>query len=210
MDHADHGVHGPGIQKAKLLKTRMEQPIGGNVMRIVRTAFSIITGEAVLKCVANGGAVVLARSIIVAIELFAMALMLLYFTGHNAVISFRPEPSIIRGIIHKHINWLGAIWGACYLSFYSRYSSQWIYLADLYNKIMRAEAEKLNVDMWWAAFVEDAWTLHLARKPMFCHCISTLRKRGKVMGLVRTSLGDKEYGRLIYVIRNFERARALA
>jgi hypothetical protein len=72
--------------------------------------------------------------------------------------------------------WLGPILGAAYASFYTRFSSQWTYLAALYNQIKQFECSKTPpspecITELKAAFIEDAEELHLARKPIFASTI---------------------------------------
>lgn len=65
----------------------------------------------------------------------------------------------------------GALFAAAYAAFYTRFASQWSYLADVYNQIKAAESQRdVNEDRiaeWKAGFIEDANDLHLLRKRMF-------------------------------------------
>ncbi|MBR8344630.1 hypothetical protein [Burkholderia ambifaria] len=71
--------------------------------------------------------------------------------------------------------WLSAVFGGVYLALYARFSSQWAYLASLYNQIKQTEATAgVNVDVlasWKAGFIEDAENLHLACKSSFAPVI---------------------------------------
>jgi hypothetical protein len=69
---------------------------------------------------------------------------------------------------------LGVLFGAFYAVFYTRFSSQWTYLANLYNQIKRTQSalpenlpasSKAAMVEWKAGFLEDAFALHLANKP---------------------------------------------
>lgn len=71
-----------------------------------------------------------------------------------------------------NLPWLGATIAASYAASYSRFASQWVYLAELYNQIKAAElsipevltpAQVLVFAEWKAGFLEDCETLHLAR-----------------------------------------------
>lgn len=72
--------------------------------------------------------------------------------------------------------WLATIFGAAYAAFYTRFSSQWTYLANLFNQIVQSQLmmpldnlddRQETLASWKAAFIEDAEDLHLAAKPMF-------------------------------------------
>jgi len=79
--------------------------------------------------------------------------------------------------VSKSIPTFGAIFAACYVALYSRFSSQWTYLANVYNQIKAAETsaetdKKILIAEWKAGFIEDALTLHLAYKPIFSATIN--------------------------------------
>lgn len=86
--------------------------------------------------------------------------------------------------------WFGAMFAACYASLYARFSSQWSYLAGLYNQIKAAEARASERDgagtgrevlaQWKAAFIEDADELHLSAKPIFAGIIAEWGKQADV------------------------------
>jgi len=78
--------------------------------------------------------------------------------------------------------WVGAIFAFTYAALYARFSSQWTYLAGFYNQIMATQAQiagtaptaaqsnpnsNEKIQIWKAAFVEDAQDLHVATKKMF-------------------------------------------
>ncbi|WP_059486253.1 hypothetical protein [Burkholderia cepacia] len=71
--------------------------------------------------------------------------------------------------------WLSAVFGGVYLALYARFSSQWSYLASLYNQIKQTEStagSKADVlASWKAGFIEDAENLHLACKSSFAPII---------------------------------------
>jgi hypothetical protein len=82
-------------------------------------------------------------------------------------------------IVGETLQWLGTIFAASYAALYTRFSSQWIYLADMYNKIMAAQASqsvmtddsKRTFEVWKSAFIEDAEEVHLATKPGYAGII---------------------------------------
>src|SRR5262249_17504236 len=120
---------------------------------------------------ANGGGVVLLRTLWVSSILFALALW-----SRNKL---DPTASIAKDAPQ----WFGVIFAAGYTGFYTRFSSQWNYIAGLYNQIKSTEAlittsnGKATADTvlvsWKAGFIEDAYDLHLALKPMYAMLIQT-------------------------------------
>jgi hypothetical protein len=99
--------------------------------------------------------------------------------------------------------WCGAIFAAVYAALYTRFSSQWTYVAGLYNQIKATEAQtavsthKDAADgvlaSWKAGFIEDADDLHLALKPMFAALIKAWSQDEKVQGEFAThSPGGQE------------------
>lgn len=73
------------------------------------------------------------------------------------------------------LTWLALLFGAVYTSLYVKFSSQWSYLATLYNQIKQVEIqihsnEKISesalklLSEWKAGYIEDAFTLHLYAK----------------------------------------------
>jgi hypothetical protein len=132
--------------------------------------------EFLLKRHANGGGVILARSIAVSLEAYAFALLVKESLTPGATLVFSLDA--LRAAIVETIPWYGAIFAGAYAALYSRFSAQWTYLADLYNQIMAAQCsgtpDAEAVVLWKAAFMEDADDLHLATKPMFASVISAM------------------------------------
>jgi hypothetical protein len=81
--------------------------------------------------------------------------------------------------------WFGAFFTGVYVALYSRFSSQWTYLAGLYNQIMavlaRPESDPRVMAGWKAGFIEDADDLHLALKPMYAVIIKKLAEEEDVV-----------------------------
>jgi hypothetical protein len=77
-----------------------------------------------------------------------------------------------------HFTWAAVVFGSVYTALYARFSAQWRYLADVYNKIKEAEVKyaaseeaRLYLAQWKAGFAEDAQELHLATKKIFAQVI---------------------------------------
>ena len=76
----------------------------------------------------------------------------------------------------KSFQYFSALLGGTYLALYARFSSQWSYLAQLYNSIKSIEVQAAIaspvIAEWKAGFIEDAFNLHLATKNNFAPIIS--------------------------------------
>ncbi len=88
----------------------------------------------------------------------------------------------MRTQIEGKIPWFGAIFAAVYAALYTRFASQWSYLANLYNLIKQAsisDSDSINEERmaeWKAAFIEDAEFLHLSHKENFTSIIHAWAK----------------------------------
>jgi hypothetical protein len=137
----------------------------------ILTAF--LSGEFLLKRRANGGSVVLWRSIFVTALVYLLAVALKSLTDDGATFSFSFLE--LRREVNGTIPWAGALFAGVYAAFYARYSNQWSYLASTYNQIMAVKAEighrqatnNLALLSWQAGFISDAFTVHLDQKPIF-------------------------------------------
>jgi hypothetical protein len=122
----------------------------------------------------NGGDIVLARALCVALEMAAIALVL-----HNLVdpeLGWTFSFAELRTQVLELAPWFVAAAGAAYAALYARFSSQWGYLASLYNQIKQEEIELLHAGssspqeasrrlaQWKAGYIEDAGDLHLHTK----------------------------------------------
>ena len=120
----------------------------------------------------NSGAVVFVRSVKVSFLIFLFSLWAISVTDPER--TFEPSYKDFLAILTDKFAWLGAIFAASYAGFYSRYASQWSYLANLYNQIMAVkstlpESQKSGASLlhWQAGFIEDCYLLHLDRKEIF-------------------------------------------
>lgn len=173
---------------------------------------SMATGEFVLKLMPNGGSAIILRTFWVSGILFLIAISISEITCENTQIPFEFSRSEFKNAIHNHLDWLGALIGFSYLALYSRFSSQWSYLADLYNRIMQSRAEnseslliqKINgtytlnhcdkvYAYWMAAFIEDAKTLHLAKHKSFIEVIDSMKKLPGVEAALKTKPQQPDY-----------------
>ncbi|WP_155629303.1 hypothetical protein [Burkholderia territorii] len=134
---------------------------------------SLFSGEWMLtECLkANGGEAVVLRACWVTglIAIITIALRLEWIRNADGT-----AISLVKHLIDIG-GWLSAVFGGVYLALYTRFSSQWSYLASLYNQIKQAEATAGSVASviagWKAGFIEDAENLHLACKSSFAPVI---------------------------------------
>lgn len=138
--------------------------------------------SAVVKCLslefvltewrwANGGDVILMRTLAISLEIYITAIAL-----KNLVDPTRLWTTSFEAIGTELVEtgtYMGPIFAAVYAALYTRFSSQWGYLAGVYNSIKETEAGGVDDDgkqalaQWKAGFIDDADTLHLASKGSF-------------------------------------------
>lgn len=150
----------------------------------------------------NGGEVILLRSLLATTMLYIITLSLKnYLDPTNKTIFSHSE--FKRELVNT-IPWFGAIFGSIYFALYTRFASQWRYLADLYNKIKETECKYPDIDKnslsaWKAGFIEDAFELHLATKGLFASVIYSWSEDPAVRAafIDATELSDTKYDALI-------------
>ena len=152
----------------------------------------LFSGEWMLRSRPNSGDIVLARSLFIGGWLFLFAIGLDSYLDPNSHLSFS-WPAFLHSAKEK-LTWFAAAFGAVYAALYSRFSSQWQYLAGLYNQLMAAEDSRpratLCVEkrkrrmMWWHAFIADAQDLHLALKPTFVGAVNSLLQEPEIVVLM--------------------------
>jgi hypothetical protein len=180
--------------------------------RVLDRVFYFISGEILLQDRPNGGTAILVRALWVTVFIYVAAVVWLGFlrTGLGP----RVDGVELRAVLADTLPWAGAIFAAAYAALYSRFSSQWTYLAGVYYQYMstRAQApidgnaERAGIyEAWKAALVEDAEDLHLATKKMY----STLLLELLTDEGVRRTFADTAAGgqpRLDRLIGKLERA----
>lgn len=134
---------------------------------------SFLSAEFLLRSKPNDGTIVRLRAAWVTLLFLALLLPAKAYLAEGTVLEFSVEQ--LKKECGEMIPWAGAIFAAAYAAFYARFSAQWNYLATLYNQLMassvtlpQAEIESNDsLQVWKAAFIEDAQDLHLAGKSMF-------------------------------------------
>ena len=158
------------------------------ISTLKKSFFSAISGEFMMGCgMGNGGSMIFMRTLWVGTLLNLLRVAL--------VGTFNPNLGwgVVLAEVVKRFSGLNdpsalAIYGAVYLALYARFSSQWTYLANLFNQIKQAEVgmytalasagsdgnamqnmavAKISLINWKAGFIEDALDLHLAQKPIY-------------------------------------------
>lgn len=167
------------------------------LMNKASALLSFFSAEWLLETHPNGGTVILIRSLLISIQIFLVGLLIHEATNTARSFSFSFDAVQFQTLVHDHIVWLGGILALCYTALYTRFSSQWSYLAGLYNQIMASQlgANENSDDkvyaVWISGFIEDAFMLHLATKEQFAECIDSMFKIKGVERAIISSKGEK-------------------
>jgi hypothetical protein len=81
----------------------------------------------------NGGTVVFLRTLHVTIIVVTGGIIFTELADPNTELSFSAWE--LRSLLASHVGWFGAVFAAVYALLYARFSSQWTYLAGVYNQI---------------------------------------------------------------------------
>ncbi|TSP10651.1 hypothetical protein [Cupriavidus campinensis] len=145
---------------------------------------SALSGEWMLKrCFStNGGDVIVGRALYITLWVYLLAVGLQALIDPARVV---PSFDAFREQLLELAPLAGAVFGGAYLALYARFSSQWGYLAGVYNQIKQVEAseKELNKEAlatWQAGFIEDAQNLHLAYKESIAPIIHAWGKKSEV------------------------------
>jgi hypothetical protein len=134
---------------------------------------NFLSCERMLKNKDNGGGVIFLRSLIISSTIFLLVIAFLNIIDTEKKFSFDYE--VLSCHIIDKFEWYGAIFAATYIALYTRFSSQWSYLANLYNLIKQTSAtdgsNPIIIAEWKAGFIEDAQYLHLSHKENFAPII---------------------------------------
>ena len=132
----------------------------------------------------NGGDIILIRALLITLLLYLSAIGVKSYLDPERVLVFDSDE--LRKLVSSTLHWFGALLGSIYAALYTRFASQWRYLANLYNKIKETEAKygdamnKEAIALWKAGFLEDAGDLHLAKKQLFVSVLNAWGKDKKV------------------------------
>ena len=182
-----------GFLLVKCLRGNPSGPTPGR-LPYLRQVFNFLTGEWLLRGRANGGDVIFFRAVWISIWLYVPFMALKSWAGSGW--SFDFDLKALGSVIAETLPWLGAIFAGAYVALYTRFSAQWSYLSGVYNQIMAADAgitkrsdhQETVMNLWRAAFVEDAVSVHLARKKGFAELVWTMLERDAVREVVDDSM----------------------
>jgi hypothetical protein len=147
----------------------------------------ILSAEWMLKHFrTNGGDVIIARALLITVWVLFAAIYLRAWIDPELAVHALHENSYLK--LRKEAlafaPWASAVFGGAYLALYARFSSQWGYLANLYNQIKQVEASEVKqpdaLATWKAGFIEDAENLHLACKDSIAPILHAWASDGSV------------------------------
>ncbi len=143
------------------------------LFRATEWLLSAASFEWLLTRFPNGGTIILVRALLIAIAIYLSSIGLQ--NAFDPSRTWRFSGAELMSQVSGTLHWFGAILGAVYAALYTRFSSQWGYLADVYNQIKAAECsadcKAAPLTQWKAGFIEDAEDLHLATKRTFASVI---------------------------------------
>jgi len=169
--------------------------------RIGSWVLSFLDGEFLLRKIPNSGGAVVARSAWLSAVLLLGYIALVERLQPGA--TWSPCLDCFFKVLAENLKLGGAIFAAAYAALYARFSSQWLYLAGLYNQIMATqvregakldEVGRAKLALWKAGFIEDAVTVHLAAKPMYASVIVGMLADDDVRNAYIASTVDGEGG----------------
>lgn len=197
----------------------MRKPRDNKLGAVADFVVRFLSGEWIIERTpnaANGGTVVTLRSLWLTAWIYVPTFLFYsrFALGKGASFDARQGAADLADTLP----WLATIFGAVYVAFYSRFSSQWTYLANLFNQIVQSQLTMPLDDLvrrqdtmasWKAAFIEDAEDLHLAAKPMFLVAVLQWGSEQQVSEkFASNTVGGAE--RLEDLLENLEGIRAKA
>jgi hypothetical protein len=185
--------------------------ISRSLSKILTRVVNLLSGEWLFGVLgrANGSGIIVARACFISLFsfFFLLPLMLWLWNGADAGEFIGPlDIERLHTFWHRHASWLAVLFGSSYTALYARFSAQWRYLADVYNKIKEAEIKygesgAKGIAEWKAGFIEDAVTLHLASKPVFAQVIKVWLDNHLVRdAFVNYSGGSNQYNAVRHTV----------
>ncbi len=137
------------------------------VLQRFEQLLDLLSGQRILDVRGtNGGDVVVLRAVMLTLTFSVVAVMLKAWIHPQE--NFTWSLQSLQGELVELAGWISGFFGAAYLALYTRFVSQWSYLANVYNLIKQAEAAEGAqtgvITEWKAGFLEDADHLHLVGK----------------------------------------------
>lgn len=170
------------------------------LLRAWSTLVTWISFEWLLDRRSNGGAIILLRALLIGTWVYLVAIVLKNWIDPDPKSQINIDS--IRTALAGQMEWYGAAIAAVYAALYARFSSQWTYLAGVYNSIKQTEAEchcPAAMAEWKADFMEDAECLHLATKNTIAPIIKGWGndQNVRVAFLRSTPCGEQRFHRLM-------------
>jgi hypothetical protein len=170
-----------------------------------------LSAEFLLAFRANSGAVVLFRSLWTALWVMVLAIIFNSIL-HNGLTSHF-QPGLIWKGFQTHPTWYAIVFAAVYTALYTRYASQWQYLAKLYNDIKSKEIDLASrapiqapaiqlLDDWKAAFIADANAMHLATQESYSTVIGAWLRVSTIRDTYKDANDPAAYDGLISRLRS--------
>ena len=113
----------------------------------VNTTYKYLSAEFLLDIRPNGGTVIALRSLYVAILVLLLTLLLYNVLDprRSCIVVWERKCDfdyleMFDQVVRIFSGWFAAVLAAVYVALYSRFQSQWSYLANLYNQIKASEA----------------------------------------------------------------------
>jgi hypothetical protein len=182
------------------------EPSGTDGKARLKSLVDWLSAEYVLDWYANGGTAILIRTGFVCLKIFSAIIILEVLS--ICIIGWSTEAA--HDVATRHLAWFGAIFAAVYLGLYARFSSQWTYLAGLYNQIMATQSvggiDRSIMALWKAGFIADACELHLAFKTIFATAIYCMLVEEREVRCNFVEDTHKWKGRVPEFIRRLEHA----
>jgi hypothetical protein len=133
----------PANKSVHHTRRRPRKPVHARASRtgsIVQSIVSVLSGEWILNWTpytANGGTVVATRAAWLTFWIFGAAFLLKTSLAEGKTLDFDLRQGAAD--FAEIIPWLGAVFAGVYVALYTRFASQWNYLAALYNQIVEAQ-----------------------------------------------------------------------
>lgn len=173
---------------AKVWRQMIRDRILPAVFEVWHWIVAFATGEFMLDYFRwrNGSAVIVARSIWGTVLIVGLRLVIINLVVLDNKEWFTIDKELARVQLGQSGKWIAAAFAGLYTAFYAKFSSQWSYLAGVYNEIKRAESvekrDEEKIAEWKAGLIVDAMALHLENNSVFEPLIDVWKRDPRVAG----------------------------
>lgn len=173
------------------------------LLRLASLAYELLSAEWLLTKLhlANGSVVIILRAIWTTTLVYAFVLATMNVIDPHR--SWQFDPVQFRTQLLETGKWFAAIFAGIYTALYTRFASQWSYVAGIYNQIKAAECRKIENEQalleWKVGFIEDAEALHVAAKPGIANVIRNWIQHAGVRDQFISDVvdGERRFKRLV-------------